>query len=101
MRKAFQKLLPAQTSVLTSAEWHRCTMAKKKAALDQAPSTAASDFLTALAKKLEAEPDVDAGLATVLRTHVLIASQAASSVQLAKDAIVKLAGERAKFPAKA
>ena len=76
-------------------------MAKRKVAQAPAPSTAASDFLTALAKKLEAEPDVDSGLATVLTTHVLIASQAANSVQLAKDAIEKLAGERAKSPAKA
>jgi hypothetical protein len=75
-------------------------MAKKKAqAQDQAPSTVASEFLTALAKKLEAEPNVDAGLATVLKTYVLITSQPANSAQLAKDAIVKLAGERAK-PAK-
>jgi hypothetical protein len=76
-------------------------MAKNKAAQDQSPPTAASDFLTALAKKLEAEPDVDTGLATVLTTHVLIASQAVNSVQLAKDAIVKLAGDRAKSPVKA
>lgn len=76
-------------------------MAKKKAQVeDQALSTAASEFLTALAKKLEAEPEVDAGLATVLTTHVLVASQAANSTQLAKDAIVKLAGERAKPAAK-
>lgn len=76
-------------------------MAKKKAAQDQAPPTTSSDFLTALAKKLEVESDGDTGLAMVLTKHVLIASQAANSVQLAKDAIVKLAGERAKSPVKA
>jgi hypothetical protein len=36
----------------------------------------------------------------VLTTHVLVASQAANSAQLAKDAIVKLAAERAKPAAK-
>jgi hypothetical protein len=76
-------------------------MAKKKAQVqDKTPSTATSEFLTALAKRLEGEPDVDAGLAKVLTTHVLVASQAANSAQLAKDAIVKLAAERAKPAAK-
>ena len=71
-------------------------MAKKTAqGQEVAPSAAAGDFLGALAQKLQHQTDVDTDLAKVLTKHVLVVAQSANSVQLAKDAILKLASERA------
>ncbi|MCK1606511.1 hypothetical protein IVB02_35240 [Bradyrhizobium sp. 166] len=41
---------------------------------------------------------VDAGLADILKTHILKAQPAQNAVAQAKDAVLKLAGERANPP---
>lgn len=52
-------------------------------------------FLTALGESLKAKEGVDADLATILTTHILKAAPAQNCVAQAKDAIEKLAAERA------
>lgn len=53
------------------------------------------EFFTALVDQLKRKEGVDVGLADILRTHILKAAPAQNAVAQAKDAIVKLAGERA------
>lgn len=55
-------------------------------------------FLKALAESLKGKEGVDAGVADILKTHILKAAPAQNAVALAKDAILKLAGERANPP---
>lgn len=55
-------------------------------------------FLKALGESLKAKDGVDTELAAILTTHILEAAQAPTAVAHAKDAIVKLAAERAKPP---
>lgn len=55
-------------------------------------------FLKALGESLKAKDGVDSDLAAILTTHILKADPAANAVALAKDAIVKLASERANPP---
>ena len=55
-------------------------------------------FLKALGESLKAKDGVDTDLAAILTTHILKAAPAANTVALAKDAIVKLASERANLP---
>ena len=55
-------------------------------------------FLKALGESLKAKDGVDTDLAAILTTHILKAAPAANAVALAKDAIVKLASERADPP---
>lgn len=52
-------------------------------------------FLKALGEGLTGKEGVDAGMADILRTHILKAAPAPNAVALAKGAILKLAGERA------
>ena len=52
-------------------------------------------FLSALGESLKAKGDVDADLAAILTEHILKAVPALNAVAQAKDAIVKLAAERA------
>lgn len=52
-------------------------------------------FLKALGDSLKAREDVDSELAGILATHILKVDPAKSSVVQAKDAILKLATERA------
>lgn len=54
-----------------------------------------SGFLKAMGEKLKGKEGVDVGLAEVLKTHILKAEPAQNAVAQAKDAILKLAGERA------
>lgn len=55
-------------------------------------------FLKALGESLKAKANVDADLAGILTTHILKAAPAQTAVVQAKDAIVKLAAERANPP---
>jgi hypothetical protein len=56
------------------------------------------DFLKALGENLQEKEGVDAGMAEILKTHILKVGPAQNAVALAKDAILKLAGERASPP---
>ncbi len=55
-------------------------------------------FLEALGEGLKAKKGVDTDLASILTTHILKAVPAPNAVVQAKDAIVKLAAERANPP---
>jgi hypothetical protein len=55
-------------------------------------------FLKVLGESLKGKEGVDAGLADILKTHILKAVPAQNAVTQAKDAILKLAGERANPP---
>lgn len=55
-------------------------------------------FLTALGKTLQEKEGVDTGLAGILATHVLTAKPAKDAVTQAREAIVRLASERAAPP---
>lgn len=55
-------------------------------------------FLKTLGERLNAKAGVDADLAAILTTHLLKAAPAQNAVVQAKDAIVKLATERANPP---
>lgn len=57
-----------------------------------------SDFLAILGKALCEKKDVDVGVADILAKHLLTAAPAVDAVAKAKDAILKLAGERANPP---
>ena len=57
-----------------------------------------SDFLANLGKTLREKEEVDVGLADILAKHVLTAAPAVDAVAKAKDAILKLAVERANPP---
>lgn len=56
------------------------------------------EFLNALGESLKGKEGVDAGMADILKTHILKAAPAQNAVAQAKDAILKLAGERANPP---
>lgn len=55
-------------------------------------------YLQALGESLKAKEGVDADLASILTTHILKAGPAPNAVAQAKEAIVKLAVERANPP---
>jgi hypothetical protein len=55
-------------------------------------------FLATLGLDLREKPSVDAGLADILIAHILKVPAAPNAVAQAKDAILKLAGERANPP---
>lgn len=55
-------------------------------------------FLIALGESLKGKEGVDVGMADILRTHILKAAPAQNAVTQAKDAILKLASERANPP---
>jgi hypothetical protein len=52
-------------------------------------------FLVNLSNALREKENVDVGLANILAKHLLIATPAADAVAKAKDAVLKLAAERA------
>ncbi len=56
-------------------------------------------FLNALGNSLKEKEGVDVGLADILKTHILKVAPAQNAVAGAKDAVLKLASERAN-PAK-
>ena len=53
------------------------------------------EFLQALGKSLKGTEGVDAGMADILAAHILKATPVQNAVAQAKEAIVKLAAERA------
>lgn len=55
-------------------------------------------FLDALGDSLKGKEGVDVGVADILKAHILKAAPAQNAIAQAKDAIVKLAGERANPP---
>jgi len=55
-------------------------------------------FLRALGEGLKGKEGVDAGLADVLKTYILKGAPPQNAVAQAKDAILKLADERASPP---
>lgn len=55
-------------------------------------------FLVALGESLKEREGIDVGMADILRTHILKAAPAQNAVTQAKDAILKLASERANTP---
>ena len=62
------------------------------------PADTPDAFLKALGESLKGKEDVDVGLAEILKTHILKVAPAQNAVAQAKDAILKLAGERASPP---
>jgi hypothetical protein len=56
------------------------------------------DFLKALGESLKEKEGVDAGMADILKNHILKVAPAQNAVAQAKDAILKLAGDRASPP---
>ncbi|MCP3477946.1 hypothetical protein NLM33_48655 (plasmid) [Bradyrhizobium sp. CCGUVB1N3] len=62
------------------------------------PAESPEAFLTALGEGLKQREGVDADLADILKTHILKATPAQNAVAQAKDAVLKLAGERANPP---
>ena len=54
-----------------------------------------ADFLANLDSTLRGKKDIDVGLVDILAKHLLTAAPTADAVANAKDAILKLAGERA------
>ena len=69
-----------------------------KVEADAKPLETPDAFLKALGDSLKAKEGVDAELAGILTTHILKAAPAQNAVAQAKDAIVKLAAERANPP---
>lgn len=57
-----------------------------------------ADFLVNLGKALREKENIDAGLVAILAVHLLTATPAVDAVAKAKDAILKLAVERANPP---
>lgn len=55
-------------------------------------------FLIALGESLKGKEGVDVGMADILKTHILKAAPSQNAVTQAKDAILKLASERANPP---
>lgn len=62
---------------------------------EEEPLETPDAFLQALGESLKAKDDVDTDLTAILTTHILKVAPAPNAVAQAKDAIVKLAGERA------
>jgi hypothetical protein len=62
------------------------------------PTDTPDEFLRILGESLRQREGIDVGLVDILKTHILKAAPAQSAVAQAKDAILKLAGERASPP---
>lgn len=62
------------------------------------PADSPEVFLTTLGESLKQRESLDAGLAEILNVHILKAVPAQNAVAQAKDAILKLAAERAYPP---
>ena len=63
-----------------------------------APLETPDAFLKALGESIRSKEGIDTDLATILTMHILTADPALNAVAEAKDAIVKLASERADLP---
>lgn len=59
------------------------------------PDETPQEFFTALEDQLKRKEGFDVELADILKAHILKVAPAQNAVAQAKDAIVKLAGERA------
>lgn len=59
------------------------------------PADTPDEFLKAVGQSLKGQEGVDADLADILMSHILKAAPMQNAVAQAKDAILKLAGERA------
>lgn len=62
------------------------------------PADSPEVFLATLGESLKQGESLDAGLAEILKAHILKAAPAQNAVAQAKDAILKLAAERANPP---
>jgi hypothetical protein len=62
------------------------------------PADTPSAFLELLGESLKGKQGVDIGLAEILKSHILKVAPSQNAVAVAKDAIVKLAAERATTP---
>jgi hypothetical protein len=62
------------------------------------PTEAPEEFFKALGDHLTGIEGTDVELADILKVHILKAAPAQNAIAQAKDAIVKLAGERANPP---
>lgn len=62
------------------------------------PAESPEVFLTTLGESLKQRESLDAGLAEILKAHILKAAPAQNAVAQAKDDILKLAAERANPP---
>ncbi len=62
------------------------------------PADTPDTFLKALGESLKGKEGVDVGMADILKTHILKVGPAQNAVTQAKDAILKLASERANPP---
>jgi hypothetical protein len=62
------------------------------------PTETPGEFFNALGDYLKGKEDTDVGLADILKAHILKTAPTQNAVAQAKDAIVKLAGERANPP---
>lgn len=62
------------------------------------PADSPEVFLTTLGESLKQRESLDTGLAEILKAHILKAAPAQNAVAQAKDAILKLAAERANTP---
>jgi hypothetical protein len=64
----------------------------------QKPANTPESFLAALGDSLKGNEGFDSDLADILTTHILKATPAQNAVAQAKDAIMKLAHDRANPP---
>jgi hypothetical protein len=76
----------------------RIVDAGEQEAPTEADLEAPADFLANLGNALHGKENVDVGLADILAKHLLTAAPAVDALARAKDAILKLAGERANPP---
>lgn len=74
------------------------TIGDKRVESEVEPIESPEAFLATLGEGLTQREGVDAGLADILKTHILKAVPAQNAVAQAKDAVLKLAGERANPP---
>lgn len=66
--------------------------------MEKEPTETPDEFLSSLGEILRQREGIDVGLVDILKTHILKAAPAQNAVAQAKDAILKLAGERASPP---
>ena len=66
--------------------------------MEKEPTDTPDEFLRTLDESLRQREGVDVGLVDILKTHLLKAAPVQTAVAQAKDAILKLAAERANPP---
>lgn len=70
----------------------------KEDTFDAGETETSTDFLTNLGKALREEESMDIGLVAILAQHLLVPMPGADAVTKAKEAILKLADDRANPP---